>query len=107
MLQTGHGHELYFRKEQRQVLDEAYPATEEEEGPNAKEHDADHLMDHTIDADKKVTERGSFERWVLTKVGEDTAINPPEIGGPLYPPINAFFYYPLACMKPVQGYRTN
>jgi arabinofuranan 3-O-arabinosyltransferase len=107
MLQSGHGHELYFRKQQREVLADAYPATEEEEGPDVKEHDANHLIIYSIDADASVNERGRFEAWILTTVGEDTAINPPEIGGPLYPPINAFFYYPFACMKPVHGYRTN
>jgi hypothetical protein len=105
MLQQGHGHELYFRDQQRSVLEAAYPR--EDEDPNEKETDADHLITYSIDADEKLTERGPFERWILTQVGEDPAINPPKIGGPLYPPINAFFYYPLACMKPLYGYRTN
>jgi hypothetical protein len=64
-------------------------------------------MTYTIDCDKSEQERGPFEQWILTMVGEDPQINPPNIGGPLYPPINAFFYYPLACVEPWKGYRIN
>src|SRR5258708_5088222 len=92
MLQTGQGHELYSGDQQREVLADASPATEEEEGPNVKEHDAEHLIKYSVDADDNIKQRGSFERWVLTKVGEDRAINPPWSGAPLYPPTKAFVH---------------
>jgi hypothetical protein len=105
MLQQGYGRELYVRDRQRSVLEEAYACGED--GSTLAESDADDLIINTVDADSSVTERGPLERWILTKVGEDPAINPPKIGGPLYPPINAFFYYPLACVKPLYAYRLN
>jgi hypothetical protein len=105
MLQQGYGRELYFRDQQRSVLEIAY--TRDDEDQPLAESDADDLVNNTVDADTSVTGRGPVERWILTKAGEDPAINPPKIGGPLYPPINAFFYYPLACMKPLYAYRIN
>ena len=103
MLQQGYGHELYFRERQRIVLDAAYPRDEQD----STDADADDLIGYAIDVDASVTERPPLERWILTNVGEDTAINPPKIAGPLYPPVNALFFYPLACMTPLHAYRTN
>src|SRR6266849_3346469 len=103
MVQQGYGHELYFRERQRIVLNAAYPRDEED----LTDSDSDALIGYAIDVDASVTARAPLERWILIKVGEDTAINPPKIAGPLYPPIAAFFSYPLACMKPVHAYRTN
>src|SRR5262249_49940401 len=105
MLQQGYGHELYYRDRQRSVLESAYARDDQDK--TLAESDADDLIINTVDADTSIPERGPLERWVLTKAGEDPAINPPKIGGPLYPPINAFYYYPLACMKPLYAYRIN
>jgi arabinofuranan 3-O-arabinosyltransferase len=105
MLQQGHGRELYFRETQRTVLEGAYPRDEED--PEEKESDADHLMKFTMGEDDSKGDRSEWERRLLELAGEDAAINPPHIGGPLYPPINAFLSYPLAWMPPRLAYRVN
>src|SRR5207302_1440446 len=74
------------------------------------ETDVDHLMSATMGNDTGKGERTVLERWILAKVGEEAAIdiNPPHtIGGPLYPPINAFLSYPLAWLHPRTAYRIN
>src|SRR5262245_14644768 len=34
------------------------------------------------------------------------AVSKPAVGGPLYPPVHAFFYAPLAALPPLQAYHT-
>jgi hypothetical protein len=103
MLQQGHSQELYFRETQRKVLEGAYPR--EEEDPDEKDTDVDHLMSFIMGDDNIEGSRSDLERRLLDWAGEDAAINPPHIGGPLYPPINAFLNYPLAWMPPRHAYR--
>src|SRR5262249_23709830 len=41
-------------------------------------------------------------RWQPDALAKAAA---PRVSGPLYPPINAFVYYPLGLLPPQQGYR--
>ncbi len=91
MLVEGHGRDLYNRKIQREVLLRAYPVEDEEPvGNRAKDFkdDADNLM-----------------TWFMGTDGTDDATA--SVGGPLYPPINALVYYPLALLQPRWGYRVS
>jgi arabinofuranan 3-O-arabinosyltransferase len=105
MLLTRHGKELYFRERQREVLQGAYPA--EDQDRKQESSDVEHLMYFTMGKDDEKGERGELERSFLTLVGEDPSIPATNIGGPLYPPINAFLSYPLAWMHPRHAYRIN
>jgi hypothetical protein len=101
MLQQNCGRELYFRDQQVEVLKGAYP---EDEDPSPEDHDYKHLMDNTMGDDSDKSLRTEREHWILAQMGDDSDRNP-HIGGPLYPPINAFLGYPLAWLHPVEGYR--
>jgi hypothetical protein len=81
MLLEGHGRELYHLDVQRQVLRAALPV--EREAPGQKEHDAASLLDQFV------------------------AVSPEEsgIGGPLYPPVHALLYAPLALLPMQPAYR--
>src|SRR5260370_26806872 len=109
MLLQGHGQELYFRERQREVLQGAYPVKDQD--PDEKQSDVERLMFFTMGKDEigkdDDAERGQVERWFLSLAREDASINPPHIGGPLYPPINAFLSSPLAWMHPRHAYRIN
>lgn len=82
MLFEGHGRELYNRDVQRAVLTEHYPDYDRD--PDSNKNDVENLME-----------------WLI---GNDEESN---LGGPLYPPINAFLAYPLANWPPVIAYRIN
>jgi arabinofuranan 3-O-arabinosyltransferase len=117
MLQQGYGRELYFRERQKKVLNGAYP---KDENPSPEDLDYKHLMDFTMGDDSDKSLRTEREHWILAQVGDDwngdsaecedgeepdQSTQHPHIGGPLYPPINAFLNYPLAWLRPVEGYR--
>ncbi len=78
MLVTGHGMQLYHRDVQREVVSEAYPHANGTAGSDKS--DAESLQ-------------GSF--MVIDS----------DIGGPLYPPVNAFLYAPLGLLDPQSAYR--
>lgn len=85
MLVRGQGSYLFDRSVQREVLQQAY--VRENESPWQETSDAEMLMDWFLgqdDSDQK-------------EVGS--------IGGPLYPPIQAFWFYPLATLPPQIAYR--
>jgi hypothetical protein len=85
MLVCGKGQHLFDRTEQHKVLQQAYPR--ENESPWQEMSDAEKLM-----------------RWFLgTDDSEQKADD--SIGGPLYPPLQAFWFYPLAILPPQVAYR--
>jgi hypothetical protein len=127
MLARGHGKELYDRRVQRQVLEDAFPHKDEEpdeirpyRGKEKGKSDADAFMGWFMGKDDPeafgplvapLTASDPFSRAALASHGwapEQTkrAANA-GVGGPLYPPINAFFYYPLGLLDPHDGYRVN
>lgn len=89
MLVAGHGRELYNRDVQRTVLTPAFPL--EDQDPSVKQSDAEALMGWLMDAGP---------------ASGTTAAERP-VGGPLYPPINAFYFAPLGALPPRVGYRVN
>jgi hypothetical protein len=83
MIVEGHGHRLYHRPTLRKVLEENYPISDQ--SPDTDTDDADRLMG-----------------WMIAGDGETT---PYTLGGPLYPPVHALLYAPLALLKPIWAYR--
>src|SRR5262249_54829060 len=81
---------LYERGHQRAALREAYPV--EDGKPKQEKSDADAIMDALMGSDQPA-ESGQ----------EDTA--PRSVGGPLYPPINAFVYALWGALPPRIAYR--
>src|SRR5437588_954303 len=82
MLARGQGRHLYHRPTQRRVLEEAYSR---QNGPPGQEtSDADRLMASFMGDDE---------------TGSDS------VGGPLYPPIQALWFHPLALLPPQTAYR--
>jgi arabinofuranan 3-O-arabinosyltransferase len=122
MLVRGYGQHLYHRQYQRRVLHEAYPRADE--NPSQERSDAENLMTWIMGEDdhQAAETQASF---VNTLAGSDplgaavllTAgqaewtperierIAVPAVGGPLYPPVNSFVYYPLALLPPRWAYR--
>jgi hypothetical protein len=129
MLARGYGHDLYNRSRQWQVIQDAYPY--EDEVPVAdrragelNNHDAIQLMSWFMGEDDP------HSAWTVAAVLPPLAVAnpleaastltagqtewPPErldkaaaswLGGPLYPPINALYYYPLGLLRPQPAYR--
>ena len=85
MLVRGQGGHLFDRSVQRQVLQEAFPP--EKQRPEQETSDAEMLM-----------------LWFVGN--EDSSQSDGNgLGGPLYPPIQAFWFYPLAYFPPQVAYR--
>jgi hypothetical protein len=115
MLVRGYGQHLYHRLYQLQVLREAYPQADED--PKQEKSDVDNLMGWTMTVDQEVdlkvrvgaylsplAARNGLEASILAAA--DQHVNVQDIGGPLYPPLNAFYYYPLALLGPLTSYHT-
>lgn len=85
MLRDGHARQLYHRDILRDVLSAWYPPSDQ--APKQERSDVEHLM--------------------FCFMGSDTPNSPgePAIGGPLYPPLHAFLYAPLAGLPPRPAYR--
>ncbi|MBY0522154.1 MAG: DUF2029 domain-containing protein [Gemmataceae bacterium] len=134
MLVQGHGKHLFNRNVQREVLIAALPYEDETPDEERKPEDRgtrDHqkLMSwvmgtgndnraaaetvgscvspltagHGLDAIATIAVCSELE-WTKPKL--DNAIER-RLGGPLYPPINAFYMGPLAVMSPKPAYRVN
>jgi hypothetical protein len=119
MLVTGHGRQLYDRTVQREVLRPAYP---DEDGEPDKP-DVDKLMSWIMGGDdaRAAEVVGSFAaplaaagpvqaaallaagqgEWTGERVRQAAE---KQVGGPLYPPVNAFLYGPLALLAPRTAY---
>ena len=94
-------------------------------------HDAENLLSWMMGSDQDPPERNSLgpivalpfaidagfgsvlPAGVLTHLAEQqltpeliAKLNQKVIGGPLYPPVHAFFYAPLACLDPATAYAT-
>ena len=123
MLMTGHGRELYDRNVQREVVTAAFPR--EDEAPEPKSHDADDMMRAFMAVDEPREERARQTRatfpaalmaatpvealtltaaaqkhWTDERIAEASTRS---IGGPLYPPIQAVLFAPLAQKRPAKG----
>src|SRR5713226_4681314 len=86
MLIAGQGRHLYDRSSQREVLQNVYPR--ENENPRQETTDVDMLLFRLIGK-------------------EDPPANDVYvIGGPIFPPIQAFWHYPVANLSPQAAYRT-
>jgi hypothetical protein len=114
MLVRGFGEHLYHREYQLRVLREAYPKEDQE--PDQEKSDVDNLMGWTMGEDKDINKRmGAFLAplagqsclGVAILAAGEQQVNGHDIGGPLYPPIHAFFFYPLALLDPQTSYHTN
>jgi arabinofuranan 3-O-arabinosyltransferase len=124
MLVAGHGRELYNRSFQRLVLTPAYPV--EDQDPKQERSDAEGLMSWVMGTDNAeaprvfggmltpLTAGGGLEAVTLLAAGQqewtDAKLAPAcerRVGGPLYPPINAFIFAPLGTLPPRVGYRVN
>jgi len=82
LLVRGEGRDLYERSHQRAVLVESCPV--EDQDPEQDKSDAENIM--------------------TALMGSDDG-PPPHVGGPLYPPIDAFAYAPLGALPPRIAYR--
>lgn len=87
MLVSGQGRHLYERNHQRAVLAAAYPR--EDQNPEQETSDVEAIMTALMGEDAP---------------GGDKA-DAPNIGGPLYPPVDGFVYAPLGLLPPRVGYR--
>src|SRR5262245_48018976 len=122
LLVQGHGRQLYNRDVQRSVLAAAYPP--ERQDPKATRSDAEKLMSYVMGSDDRrrnsvgsigapfaaadplgvlTLTAGSQREWYARNFRD---VEYP-VGGPLYPPINAFVYAPLGMMPPHVAYRVN
>ena len=120
MLVTGHGRQLYNRNIQRAVLQAAYPDGDQEPG---KKSDSDQLMEWLMGTDSKETAEaaatfalplGAANPWqeavILASWDKEQTqqrlqlATRKQVGGPLYPPVNAFFYSPLGLLGPRPAY---
>lgn len=77
MIVEGHGRQLYHRSVQREVLERAFPRANQ--NPDDPDSDADKLLD-----------------WMVGKG---------DLGGPLYPPVHALWFTPLALLPSLPAYR--
>jgi hypothetical protein len=107
MLKEGLGRHLYHRADQRRVLKEAYPR--EFEASDQEKSDTENLMGWIMGQDQP-TEAGIITLAAANPLEAavfvaDPRVHAHPVGGPLYPPINAFFYYPLAQFDPQSAYR--
>jgi hypothetical protein len=122
MVVEGHGRQLYNRVVQREVLREAYPRDDEK--PDEKEPDYAKLMSWTMGFDDASAARvvASFaaplagldvlsvaalvaagvEEWTPERYDRAGA---PQVGGALYPPVQALLFSPLAALPPRIAYR--
>jgi arabinofuranan 3-O-arabinosyltransferase len=122
LLARGYGRHLYHRNYQRQVLEEAYPRRDE--APTQEMSDADTLMSILLGIDSPLAPVtvSSFaaplaagdalaevalltagqREWTPKRLRE---VEAPRVGGPMYPPLHAFVYYPLALLPPQPAYR--
>jgi arabinofuranan 3-O-arabinosyltransferase len=129
MLVSGNGRELYNRNYQRPVLVAHYPRSGEDPEAVAKgeSSDAEKLMSYFMGSDTRSAADTIASFGLPLAAGDDgiTAlaltlsmqdgwtpltlekVTANRIGGPLYPPINAFIYAPLGMMEPHTGYRIN
>ena len=117
MLARGYGRELYHRARLWEVVQQAYP--KDREPPDETKHDADQLMSYILGPDDLrwnlvacslsavILPATPFERagvaidtqyaWTNDRIEELRHPAGPEgIGGPLYPPIQAFLMLPFA-----------
>jgi hypothetical protein len=122
LLLEGHGHDLYNRSWQRLTLSEIYPTQDQD--PKAERSDVENLMYWMMGNDEPGAAEaiGSFltplaardapgavlflaacrQEWTPERLDHARARS---VGGPLYPPINAFLNAPLARLAPPTGYR--
>jgi hypothetical protein len=127
MLVEGKGRQLYDRNVLREVVTRNYP--EEDEVPielrdetHLKEHDATNLMGWFVGHDDQAV--AVAKASLLTSLASDqplaavvlsrseledrderlALVAQKQIGGALYPPINAFIMAPVAMLKPATGY---
>lgn len=124
MLVAGHGRQLYNRSFHRLVLTPAYPV--EDQGPKQDKSDAEGLLTWMMGTDRSDAPPilgglltpwaagGPLEAVTLSTVCQhtwtDEKLAPARerrVGGPLYPPINAFVFAPLGVLPPRVGYRVN
>jgi len=129
MLIEGHGRFLYNRNYQWQAVRAAYPRHDEippekltAEEEKDHQHDADKLMGAFLGTDDPgavaallppLAARGPLEAATLTACGKQVW-EPARLaeavaarGGPLYPPLHAFLYSPLALLRPQPAYRVS
>jgi hypothetical protein len=122
MLVEGYARHLFDRNYQRAVLVRNFPVADQD--PEAKQGDAADLMASFMGSDSAARPRilASFltplaahdamstaallgagtTSWTDESVREVTT---KRVGGPLYPPVNALFLYPLALIEPHVAYR--
>lgn len=84
LLVEGEGRRLYDRDVQRPILRRAYPRGDED--PEQESSDAERLMG-----------------WMMGTDSPEPGVR--NVGGPLYPPLNAFVFAPLGLLPPRVAYR--
>jgi hypothetical protein len=130
MLVSGHGHDLYNRRVQRAVLTDVYPAGDWERTDRKPDEppdrgDVENMMYWIMGNDDPASAEavGSFllplgagdalsvsadlaacDEEVWTAERRDKAVER-RVGGPLYPPVNAFVAAPLALLPARTAYR--
>jgi arabinofuranan 3-O-arabinosyltransferase len=122
LLIEGHARNLYDRGLQRQILRRVYPVADE--APGQKRSDAEEVMSCMMGSDSPraaatvasfaaplgsssppgvvVTLAACQKDWAPKRLAEAGARR---VGGPLYPPLNAFLQAPLALLPPRPAYR--
>jgi arabinofuranan 3-O-arabinosyltransferase len=131
LLREGHARDLYNRNAQRQILYAAFPVEDEDPWPTPEDQpprrrDAEMFMYWLMGYDNRIAQEtfaacatpagatDALTAAVLLAAGEDAwgpdrvrEVKAKQVGGPLYPPINAFLNYPLAFLAPLPAYRVH
>ncbi len=122
LLVEGHARRLYDREAQRDVLRRSYPASDG--APGQQPSDAENLLEALIGSDSLEAARAfatcaaplgatdalsgvsalavAEHQWTAERLAE---AGRRRVGGPLYPPVNAFLQAPLALLPPRAAYR--
>jgi hypothetical protein len=122
MIVEGQGRHLYLRNYLRPVVLHGYPAGGE--SPKAEKTDAEAIMGWLAGTDdpkapkviasllSPLAASTPFDETVVLASAQTTwtedhleHVTAPRIGGALYPPIHAFYYAPVALLRPKVAYR--
>jgi hypothetical protein len=124
MLVRGEGPFLYDRNHLRNAFRESYPRADENPAKRNEASDADNFMSWIMGEDRKdvaqtfascatplaagdglsaalLVAAASDRAWTEDKLAQAARH---QLGGPLYPPINAFFAAPLGLFRPLTAY---
>lgn len=105
MILEGRGFELYHVTTQLEVLNRFYPVSDQ--APDEKNRDSEELMSAFMigESDDRGLADATYDAVFVAKEHWGWRLVRSNIGGPLYPPLQAVYYAPFAFLRPQPGYR--